>query len=108
MKNKTGVIVLIPFPFSELTKIKVRPAVVICETNDDFQDLVLSAISSKIRYNVNPFILNPNNENNLKVDSTVIVDRIFTLKQSNIIHHLGKLSEDELIRFKTLFKSLVD
>ena len=94
MKNKTGDIVLIPFPFSELTNIKVRPAVVICVTNDDFQDLVLSAISSKIRNNINSFILNPNNENNLKIESTVIVDRIFTLKQSNIIHHLGKLSED--------------
>jgi hypothetical protein len=48
MKNRTGDIVLIPFPFSELNNIKVRPAIVVCETNDVYKDLVLSAISSKI------------------------------------------------------------
>lgn len=108
LRNKTGDIVLIPFPFSELTNIKVRPAVIICETNDIFQDLVLCAVSSRIRNSYRSIILKPGIENNLKVESTIIVDRIFTLKQSQIIHHLGKLSEDELLRFRTVFKSLVD
>ncbi len=31
---KTGDIVIIPFPFAELTNIKARPAVVIAETKD--------------------------------------------------------------------------
>ncbi len=107
MRNKTGDIVLIPFPFSELSNIKVRPAVVICETSDIYRDIVLSAISSKIRNSVKYFILKPNTENNLKVESTVLVDRIFTLKKSNIIHNLVRLSDKELTIFKDLFKNLV-
>ena len=44
----TGDIVLIPFPFSELTQGKLRPAVVITETKDKYKDLILSAISSQV------------------------------------------------------------
>ena len=45
---KTGDIILIPFPFAELTNRKVRPAVVIAETADKYKDLVISAISSVV------------------------------------------------------------
>jgi hypothetical protein len=37
----TGTIVLIPFPFAELTNVKVRPAIVIANTKDKHQDLIL-------------------------------------------------------------------
>ncbi len=42
---KTGDIVLLPFPFAELTNTKVRPTVVVCETKDKYKDLVVCAIS---------------------------------------------------------------
>jgi RNA binding exosome subunit len=45
---KIGEIILIPFPFAELTNIKIRPAVVIAETDDKYKDLVVSAISSVV------------------------------------------------------------
>jgi len=35
---KRGDIVLIPFPFSGLTQVKIRPAVVITETKDRYKD----------------------------------------------------------------------
>lgn len=40
---KTGNIILVPFPFSELTNIKVRPAVVISTTKDKYEDVIVSA-----------------------------------------------------------------
>ena len=33
---KTGDILLIPFPFSELTHVKLRPALVIAKTKDKY------------------------------------------------------------------------
>ena len=42
----TGDIVLIPFPFAELTHVKARPAVVIAETADAYKDIIVAAISS--------------------------------------------------------------
>ncbi len=66
---KTGDIILVPFPFSDLNNIKVRPAVVICTTKDKYEDLIVSAISSVISEKISPneIILESNKVNNLKV-----------------------------------------
>jgi mRNA interferase MazF len=104
----TGDIILIPYPFAELVDIKLRPAVVICRTSDSYKDLVVSAISSVIRtgYNDTTIILNPSRLNNLKVTSTVLVDRIFTLKRENMIKMLGRLNDSELQSFIEKFRKL--
>lgn len=74
---KIGDIILIPFPFAELTNKKVRPAVVITETVDKFKDLVVSAISSVVppRISNREIVLKSNKVNNLRVDSVIKVDR---------------------------------
>lgn len=51
-------------------------------------------------------ILNPTNLNNLKVISTVLVDRIFTLKSENMVKKLGRLDDLELYSFIEKFRSL--
>jgi mRNA-degrading endonuclease toxin of MazEF toxin-antitoxin module len=64
---KIGDIVLIPFPFAELTNRKVRPAVVITETEDKYRDLVVSAISAVVHDTIShrEIILRPDKINNL-------------------------------------------
>jgi mRNA interferase MazF len=107
---KTGTIILVPFPFSELTEVKVRPAVVIAVTKDKFKDLVVCAISSVIseRLTANEMLLESNSTNNLRVDSVVKVDRIVTIKRESKIADLGKLSAEELKLFKKKFCNLVE
>jgi len=58
---KTGDIVLIPFPFAELTNIKVRPTVIVTVTQDTYKDIVICAISSVIPSNLsdNEFVVQP-------------------------------------------------
>ena len=65
---KTGEIVLIPFPFAELTNKKVRPATVVCETKDSYKDLVLCAISSVVPPTLteNEILLTPDKTNGLR------------------------------------------
>jgi hypothetical protein len=67
---KTGDIILVPFPFAELNNKKVRPAVVVCETNDKFKDLVVCAISSIVPpvLSSNELLLKSNHINKLRVD----------------------------------------
>jgi mRNA interferase MazF len=107
---KTGDIVLVPFPFAELTNIKLRPAIVVCATADKHKDIVLCAISSVLpaKLNSREILLTPNKVNKLRVDSVIKTDRIVTLKKDSIVVELGKLSSSELATFKTIFKSLVD
>ncbi len=107
---KCGEIVLIPFPFAELTNKKVRPAVVVCETMDVYKDLVLCAISSVVPTNLseNEMLLQVDKENGLRKDSVLKVDRIVTAKEYDVIAKIGSLDTDYLDKFKEKFKNLVD
>jgi mRNA interferase MazF len=106
----TGTIVLIPFPFAELTNVKVRPALVVNMTKDKYQDLILCAISSVLPASTGSFeiMLQPDTVNQLRVASVIKIDRIVTLKKEDIIATLGSLSAEELILFRNKFKQLVD
>lgn len=106
---KTGDIILIPFPFTDVKNTKVRPAVVITETADKYKDLVISAISSVVpeSLNKNEILINPNKTNNLRIQSVIKVDRVVTLKQKDKISNLGKLSSVELINLKKVFYDLI-
>ncbi len=84
---KTGNIILVPFPFSEITNIKVRPAVVISTTKDKYEDVIVSAISSVIPDSIsaNEIIIESNSINNLRVKSVLKVDRIVTIKRNQLL-----------------------
>ncbi len=106
----TGDIVLIPFPFAELTNKKVRPSVVVCETKDVYKDLVLCAVSSVVPPNPteNEMVLRVAKENGLRKDSVLKVDRIVTAKEQDVIAKIGKLNISELKLFTEKFKNLID
>ena len=107
---KTGDILLVPFPFAEFTNRKVRPCVVICITKDKFHDAVVSAISSVIpdEINANEILLEPDSSNNLRKPSIIKVDRIVTVKSSDIIARIGELSNKNRNEFKEKFQNLVE
>jgi len=106
---KIGDIVLIPFPFAELTNKKVRPAVVIAETADKYKDVVVSAISSVVpkQLSKREIVLQPNQINMLRVESVIKADRIVTLKREDKIADLGNLSKSELAEFKAILSEMV-
>ena len=107
---KTGEIILLPFPFAELTNKKVRPAVVICETKDKYRDLVVCAISSVVPtvLGKNEILLQPDQINKLRAESVIKVERIVTIKNRDVIAQIGKLDTDSLASFKEKFIGLVD
>lgn len=108
-KMKTGSIVLIPFPFSDLKRRKLRPAVVVTTTKDEFEDIILCAISSVVPEKTNSFqlVVNSNERNGLRAKSIIRVDRKMTIQRKYIVMELGKLDKDILDKFKKTFKKLV-
>ncbi len=107
---KTGDILLIPFPFTEHTGLKkVRPSVVVCETADGYNDIVVCAISSVVPpvLSRNDIELQMSPQNNLRKTSILKVDRIVTIKANDVIKQLGVLDADDLSLFITKFKDLV-
>ncbi len=106
----TGDIILIAFPFAELTNRKVRPCVVVCTTKDKYKDLVISAISSVVtdKLSENEILIAPDSSNNLRTTSVIKVDRIVTAKQKDIITRIGELGSEHKEEFIKAFKSLVE
>lgn len=105
----TGDIVIVSFPYTDLINYKARPAVVVTQTRDNFNDVIISLITSKVSEpKVLEILLQPDSNNNLKVTSVIKIARLATVEQDKILATIGKLNPDQLREFKMLFKSLVD
>jgi mRNA interferase MazF len=91
---KKGDIVLIPFPFTDLSGNKKRPAIVLIES-DSF--VTVCFISSQIS-NINEFdfILYPNKSNRLKKESLARLNKLATIDKDLIIGRIGSLSDNEI------------
>jgi mRNA interferase MazF len=96
-----GDIMLVPFPFTDLSETKLRPAVVLW-VNAKGQDVTLCFISTQAidRVTDDEFVILPNDsefaQTGLKSPSKVRVARIVTLERSLLQRRLGKLSSQYL------------
>jgi mRNA interferase MazF len=96
-----GDIVLIPFPFTDLSQTKLRPAVVLW-VDQIGNDITLCFISSQNISNLGPeeLLLDPTDQEfagtGLKVASKVRVAKLTTLERSLIARRLGKLSQGQM------------
>ncbi|WP_067047785.1 type II toxin-antitoxin system PemK/MazF family toxin [Methanofollis ethanolicus] len=92
-----GKIVLIPFPFTDLTAAKLRPALVLHEGD---RDVVLAFISSKIpaRAGRAEIIVTTSHagfsKSGLKVNSVIRLDKIATVLKDLMVGELGELDDD--------------
>lgn len=92
-----GNIIVIPFPFTDLSSIKRRPALVIHETK---YDIVVAYISSNV-----PLIPSPEDVlitrsrssfalSGLVSDSVIMLDKLATVEKALIIRILGEVDDD--------------
>ena len=99
-----GDIVLIVFPFTDLTGSKLRPGVVLVESN---LDLVVCFITTQLSWKEPTDIqLTPNSTNNLKQVSLVRISKLATLDRQLVKGLLGNLSTSELEEINSSLKSL--
>jgi len=91
-----GDVVVVPFPFSDLTLAKRRPALVIAELKGD--DLILCQITSqKIKDKYAVSIEDNDFETGaLKQKSNARPNRVFTVDNHIILYRVGHLKPDKL------------
>ena len=88
-----GKIVLIPFPFTDLTATKLRPALVLYEGE---KDVVVAFISSRTD-KPKPIDITINEKNvefkqtGLKLTSTIKLDKVATISKDLIIGEIGEI-----------------
>ncbi len=91
-----GKIVLVPFPFTDLTSSKLRPALVI---NENEYDVILAFISSKIptTLSISDILLTRTHTGftatGLKGDSVIKLDKIATVIKKLVVAELGEVNE---------------
>ncbi len=91
-----GDIVVVPFPFSDLSALKKRPAVVI--TSLKGKDIILAQITSKNikdEYSI-PIGENDFNTGGLKQNSNVRPNRLFTADKNILLYSIGKLNKEKI------------
>jgi mRNA interferase MazF len=101
-----GDILLVTFPFTDLSGTKLRPAVVLNETT---QDVTVAFITSQIDWNEpTDLFLQPSEKNGLKKASLIRTNKIATLSLKLVAGLLGKLSQLEISeldkRLKIIFQ----
>lgn len=96
--HKQGDILLIPVPFTDLTSSKKRPVLVISNDhyNNKTEDIVVVAITSNLITKDYSILITDTDltKGNLKVDSCIRVDKIYTLSQEIVIRKFGEVSND--------------
>jgi len=89
-----GEIILITFPFTDLSGSKLRPALVLAVDRDD---VTVAFITTNLQQlNNTDMFLQKSTNNGLKKDSLVKMNKIATLDNSLIMGSVGQLVENEL------------
>ncbi len=92
-KPVKGEVIVLPFPFSDLSASKKRPALVVATLTGD--DVICCQITSEARFDEYAIILNNNDfkDGSLQQTSMIRPNRIFTADKSIISYKAGTLKE---------------
>ena len=100
LKVKQRDIVLVPFPFSDTTTTKVRPALVVSHDtyNASYLDAVVLAMTSNTLANPYKVVIASEEleQGSLPETSAVRVDKPYSVLQSKVLKVQGKVSEETL------------
>ena len=91
-----GDVVVVPFPFSDLTDTKKRPALVVAELSGD--DLIVCLITSqnaKDSYAI-PLTNSDFADGSLKQNSNIRPNRVFTADSGIVLYRIGTLKTEKI------------
>ena len=100
-----GDIVVLPFPFSDLSASKRRPALVLANLQGD--DIVLCQITSKSTRDSYAVALDNGDlvNGSLSVSSNIRPNRLFTADKKIIAYIMGRVSQD---KYKEVVNAITD
>ncbi|MDR2168185.1 MAG: type II toxin-antitoxin system PemK/MazF family toxin [Clostridiales bacterium] len=112
MMHNQGDIILVPLPFTDLSASKRRPVLVVSKRsyNDVADDVVVVSITSSP--GMKPYEVRITKEDMLegllKKDSCIRADRVYTLAQSIVQKHFGRVKPEIVQKVKEKIFELMD
>lgn len=99
MKYNQGDIILLPYPYTDLSNTKQRPAVIISKNSVNKQNFIVAKITSVIRGDKFSFSIAPTDiDRELKYESEVRTNEIFTVSPTIIIKKFASFRKESLRR----------
>lgn len=109
---KQGDIVLVPFPFSNLSSTKIRPVLIISNYsyNRNSADLIVCGITSNIKPSRFSIIIDQHNlrTGSLKTKSKIKVDAITALEKSIILKSIGTVKQNVIKKVKDILYLIIE
>ena len=105
-----GEILIVPFPFTNLSGMKQRPVLVLSTTdyNKQTEDLITCGITSYLKGAEHSVLINNENlvEGSIPTQSRIKVDKLFTLERSVVKKSIGKIDDVMFGKVKEIFVDL--
>ena len=99
-----GDIVLITFPFTNLSGTKLRPALILIENT---LDITVSFITTQLQWlEPTDIVLQPQAKNGIKKPSLVRLSKIATIDKSLIVGTIGYINQTQLVEVNLNLKIL--
>ena len=91
-----GDLVVLPFPFSDLSASKKRPALVLANLTGD--DIIICQITSETRYDIYSILLKNQDfkTGGLNRNSMIRPNKLFTADKSIILYKIGSLRDSKI------------
>jgi mRNA-degrading endonuclease toxin of MazEF toxin-antitoxin module len=107
-----GEVVLVPFPFTDLSQVKRRPVLVLSNRrhNGASKDFICCGMTSNLGNRRNSVMLDPSEmaQGAIPVRSRIKYDKVFTLENNLVVKELGKVSEQKLDKVRRGLISLFE
>ena len=111
MAFQKGDVVLVPFPFSDLSATKVRPAVVVSSAlyQASEPDIVLAALTSKTGAASGPldYMLRDWHVAGLRLPSA-LKPVLFTLDPRRVLYHVGQITARDMVQIDRRLRQALD
>ncbi|MEI2760598.1 MAG: type II toxin-antitoxin system PemK/MazF family toxin [Bacteroidia bacterium] len=105
MEYNQGDIILLPYPYTDLSITKQRPAVIISKDSINKQNYIVAKITSVIRGDKFSFAIAPTDiDRELKYESEVRTNEVFTVSPTIIIKKFASFKKEPLKRLTECVK----
>ena len=100
-----GDLILIPFPFTDLSGNKNRPALVL--VSSEF-DITVAFISTQLKWKEKTdILLEPTKDNGLKKESLIRLSKLATIDKDLALGKLGKINNESIILVNNNLKKIL-
>ncbi len=106
-----GEIIVVPFPFSDLSNVKQRPVLVLSKNidNQTSDDVITCGITSNLKNTKYSVLINNNDleKGEIPAKSRIKIDKLFTLDKDIIKKRVAKINKTTLLKVKEGFMKLI-